>query len=167
MVIYMAEILAYPDRVADKPASRPIAKAVRHPSGKGLAGQFALPGLVPSYIRDREEHVQRFDTAEAAEFAALRVMRAVLESRMTDPRRAIGYNRMTGAELATALIEADLSATEFAEIYGVPQSRVMGWMDGVQDIPHSAAVLVRLMATEENYLEARSMTDRAQGLRND
>lgn len=163
----MAEILAYPDRVADKPASRPIAKAVRHPSGKGLAGQFALPGLVPSYVRDREDRVQRFDTEDAAEFAALRVMRAVLESRMADPRRAAGYSRMTGAELAIALDEADITPTEFAELYGVPQSRVMGWIDGVQDIPHSAAVYVRLLAIEENYVEARSMTDRAQGLRND
>jgi hypothetical protein len=167
MAIYTAQNLAYPDSVADKPASHPIAKAIRHPSHKGLAAQFALPGLVPSYVRDREDRVQRFDTEEAAEFAALRVMRAVLESRMRDPRKATGYNRMTPAEFAAALVDADLTATEFSEIYGVPQSRVMGWIDGIQDIPHSAAVLVRLMAIEENYIEARSMTDRAQGLRKD
>jgi len=163
----MFEILAYPDTVADKPASKPIAKAIRHPSGKGLAGQFALPGLVPDYVRDRDGRIQRFETDDAAEFSALRVMRAVLESRMTDPRKAGGYNRMTGAELAAALNDADVTPTEFAELYGVPQSRVMTWLDGAQDIPHSASILVRFLATEENYVEARSLTDRAQGLRSD
>ena len=43
----------------------------------------------------------------------------------------------------------------------------MGWIDGAQDIPHSANVLVRLLSIEENYVKARAITDQAQGLRRD
>ena len=163
----MVQNLAYADVMADKPASRPIAKAIRHPSGKGFAGQFALPGLVPDEVRDRENRVTRFDNERDAEFMALRVMKAVLESRMSDPRKAGGYDRLTGADLAQLLVDADLTPTEFAEIYGVPQARVMGWIEGAQDSPHSAQVLIRLLSIEENYVKARAITDQAQGLRSD
>lgn len=159
----MAQNLAYADAMAEKPASRPIAKAIRHPSGKGFAGQFALPGLVPDYVREDGRPV-RYQDASAAEFAALRAMMSVLVSRTVDPRKAGGYTRMTGADLAIALDDSEITPTEFAELYGVPQSRVMGWIDGVQDVPHSAHVLIRLLAYEENFREARSITDRAQGL---
>ena len=163
----MVHNLAYADVMADKPASRPIAKAIRHHSGKGFAGQFALPGLTTDEVRDRDGRVTRYDDDHSAEFGALRVMKALLESRMNDPRKAGGYERLTGSQLAQALLDADVTPTEFAEIYGVPQARVMGWIDGAQDIPHSANVLVRLLSIEENYVKARAITDQAQGLRRD
>lgn len=146
--------------MADKPASRPIAKAIRHPSGRGHAGQFALPGLVPDMVRSGRG-VDQFDDETQAMGAALKALFNVLVSRTTDTRKAGGYRRMTGAELAIALTEAEVTPTEFAELCGVPQSRVMKWLDGEQDIPHSALILVRLLAYEENYKEARAITDRA------
>ncbi|EBV3599773.1 hypothetical protein DOI34_24735 [Salmonella enterica subsp. enterica serovar Virchow] len=152
--------------MAINPASRPIAKAIKHPSGNGWAGQFALPGLVPDYVRE-DGRPAKYAEMQAAELSALRAMLRLLLSRTTDDRKAGGYQRMTGAELAAAMVEAEVTPTEFAELYGVPQSRVIGWVDGAQDIPHSAAVLIRMLAIEENYQLARSMTDRAQGLRRD
>lgn len=146
--------------MATKPASRPIAKAVPHPSGRGFAGQFALPGLVPDFVRFQGQVVRYLGEVEARDGAYAALFR-LLESRTTDTRKAGGYERITGAELATLLIDADISPTEFAEIYGVPQARVMKWIDGEQDIPHSANVLVRLLQIQENYEEAKALTRRA------
>lgn len=147
--------------MADKPASRPIAKSLPHPSGRGFAGQFALPGLVPDYVKEGGA-VVRYPDRDAAENGALRALFGMLISRTTDTRKAGGYRRMTGAELAIAINDAEITPTYFAEIYGVPQARVMKWLDGEQDIPHSANVLIRLLATEENYREAAALTRRAQ-----
>ena len=69
---------------------------------------------------------------------------------------------MTGAELGVALDEAQLTPTFFAELYGVPQARVMKWLDGEQDIPHSAHVLVRLLVDEKNFKLAHDITEQAQ-----
>lgn len=147
--------------MADKPASRPIAKALPVRQGTGFHGQFALPGLVP-YLVQQEGKPMVFANEVQAEFAALRALFRVLTSRTTDTRKASGYGRMTGAELSAALQEAGLTPTLFAEIYGVPQARVMKWLDGEQDIPHSANVLVRLLVDKKNFELADAITAKAQ-----
>ena len=43
----------------------------------------------------------------------------------------------------------------------IATARVMKWLDGEADIMHCAHVLVRLLAFDENYAEARKMTARA------
>lgn len=65
---------------------------------------------------------------------------------------------MTGAELAVAMSEAGLSPSDFARLYGVPQARVLGWIDGVREIPHSAAVMVRLLQDEHTLALADKIT---------
>lgn len=160
----MAQNLAYADVMANKPASRPIAKALPHPSKKGFAAQFAVPGQVPQYVVDNDGKVRQFESDRSAEVVALRVLQAIMDSRNNNPRRAGLYNRMTGAQLAAALDESELTPTEFAEIYGVPHERILKWIAGEQDIPHSAHVLVKLLAYEENFTEAREITNQAMKL---
>ena len=146
--------------MAENPASRPIAKAL--PTRDiGFHGQFALPGLVPDLVRRNGIPVV-FTSDVQAEFAALRALFQILTSRTMDTRTAGGYKRITGADLAGLLVKAGITPTLFAELSGVKQSRVMGWLDGQQDIPHFAHVLVRLLAKKENFELADEITAWAQ-----
>ncbi|THK34002.1 hypothetical protein EHS39_33030 [Ensifer sp. MPMI2T] len=128
--------------MSNKPAARRISKAL--PRGDKFAGQFALPGLVPDLVRVGDR-IQLFDTEREAEIAALEACALLYDSRTIDTRKAGGYRRLSGSELAVALAELDVTVTYFAEIAGVPQHRALKWLDGEQDIPHSVHVLVKLL----------------------
>lgn len=146
--------------VSTKPASRLICKAV--PRGDKFAAQFALPGLVPYYVRRGEKPVD-FETEREAHVAAMEAVLRLYDSRTVDTRKAGGYRRLTGAELGVMLDTLDVTVTYFAEIAGVPQHRVMKWLDGEQDIPHSVHVLARLMlASDENFRLAEEITEQCQ-----
>lgn len=143
--------------MSNKPASRRISKAL--PRGGKFVGQFALPGLVPALVSAGNQPIL-FDTEREAEIAAMEAMLRVYDSRTIDDRKAGGYSRMTGAQLAVLLDEINITPTYFAEIAGVPQSRVMKWLDGEQDIPHSVHVLARLVAASDaNFELARKITE--------
>lgn len=114
-----------------KPASRLIAKALAR--GEKFVGQFALPGLVPALVRD-QKGIKLFTTEEEAERAAMVAVIRLYESRTRDTRKAGGYRRLTGSDLALLLDKINITPTYFAEIVGVPQHRVMKWLDGEQDI---------------------------------
>lgn len=140
-----------------KPSSRPIAHAI--PTHGGFVAQFSLPGLVPALVRNRGT-AEVFRTEEAAEFAALKALFRLHESRTMDTRKAGGYRRLTGSELALLLDKANITVTYFAEIAGVPQHRVMKWLDGEQDIPHSVHVLIKLIAASDaNFNLAEKITE--------
>ncbi|TAA54581.1 hypothetical protein [Shinella sp. JR1-6] len=139
-----------------KPASRRICRAV--PKGDKFVAEYAMPGLVPEYVQVGGA-VKKFETAEAAEIAALKAFASLYDSRTLDTRKNKGYVRMTGAELALALDELNVTPTFFAELTGFPQSRVMGWIDGVQDIPHSVYLVIHLMR-----FNPEKMIDRAEDL---
>lgn len=146
--------------MSNKPASRLIAKAL--PRGDRFAAQFALPGLIPDLVRDGGG-VRTFPTEREAEVAAMDAVLRLYESRTIDTRKAGGYRRLTGAELAVLLDELDITPTYFAEIVGVPQHRVMKWLDGEQDIPHSVHVLVKLLVhSDENFDIAEKITEESQ-----
>ncbi|WP_187967904.1 hypothetical protein [Aquibium microcysteis] len=146
--------------MSSKPASRLICKAV--PRGDKFAGQFALPGLVPDMVRHGDRPAV-FDTEREAHVAAMEAVLRLYDSRTVDTRKAGGYRRLTGAELAVMLETLDVTVTYFAEIAGVPQHRVMKWLDGEQDIPHSVHVLARLMlASDENFRIAEETTEQCQ-----
>jgi hypothetical protein len=148
------------DGMNNKPASRLIAKAL--PRNGQFAAQFALPGLVPDLVSGRDG-VRLFPTERDAHIAAQEAVIALYESRTRDTRKAGGYRRLTGAELALLLNEINITPTYFAEIAGFPQSRVMGWLDGEQDIPHSVHVLAVLLArSNENFALAERITEEAQ-----
>lgn len=139
-----------------KPASRRICKAL--PDGDKFVGQFALPGLVPDLVR-RGGRPVLFDTPREAEVAALEAFAAVFDSRTIDTRKAGGYVRLTGAELSALLNDIGITVTWAAEIAGVPQHRLIKWLDGEQDVPHSVHVLFKLMAmSPENTTAAERIT---------
>lgn len=140
-----------------KPSSRLIAKAI--PRGDKFAGQFSLPGLVPDLVRGGGG-VQTYTTEREAEIAAMEAVIRLYESRTIDTRKAGGYERLPGAELAVLLDQLDITPTYFAEIAGVPQHRVMKWLDGEQDIPHSVHVLVKLLVLDDkNFDVAQEITE--------
>lgn len=143
--------------MSNKPASRLIAKAL--PRGSHFNAQFALPGLVPDLVRDRNG-VRRFESVREAEVAAMEAVIGLYNSRTIDTRKAGGYRRLAGAELAVMLDNIDITPTYFAEIAGVPQHRVMKWLDGEQDIPHSIHVLTKLLAhSDQNFEIAQELTE--------
>jgi hypothetical protein len=142
-----------------KPATRLIAKALAR--GDLFAAQFALPGLVPDLVRQRGS-VHLFPDERSATAAAQEAVIRLYDSRTRDERKAGGYTRLTGAELAVLLGEIDVTVTYFAELSGFPQSRVIGWIDGEQDIPHSVHVLVKLLAASDaNFRLAEQITEAA------
>lgn len=144
--------------MSQKPSSKLIAKAL--PKGDRFTGQFSLPGLIPDLVRGRDGNIQFFDTEQQAYVAAMEAVIRLYDSRTIDTRKAGGYRRLTGAELAVLLDDVDITPTYFAEIVGVPQHRVMKWLDGEQDIPHSAHVLVKLMKlNDDNFRVAEEITE--------
>lgn len=144
----------------EKVSTRPYYRWEQLPNGK-FEAWFAVPGLVAEPVREGGR-VQQFDTAHAAEFAALKAIYKILTARSVKTSKPDKVRRMTSGEFAAALSEADITATHFAEIYGAQVARVLKWIDGTEDIPHAAHVFVRLMADDENYQEALSITRRAQ-----
>ena len=143
-----------------KPASRLIAKAL--PRGRQFVGQFALPGLFPDLVRDKKG-LTLFDNERDAEFAAMEAALRLYDSRTYDTRKAGGYLRLTGAELAALLNQLDITPTYAAEIIGVPQSRVLKWLDGEQDIPHVVNLALRMMAlSKDNLALAEQITAESQ-----
>lgn len=140
-----------------KPSSRPIANPI--PTHGGFQAQFSLPGLIPAIVREGGKP-KVFQTEQEAEYAALKALFRLHESRTRDTRKAGGYRRLTGAELAVLIDEANITVTYFAELMGVPQHRVMKWIDGEQDIPHSIHVAIKLIAASDaNFKLAENITE--------
>lgn len=143
--------------MSNKAASRLIAKAL--PRGPHFTAQFALPGLIPDLVKDRDG-IRNFPTVREAEIAAMEAVIGLYNSRTIDTRKAGGYRRLAGVELAVMLDKIDITPTYFAEIAGVPQHRVMKWLDGEQDIPHSIHVLTKLLAhSDQNFEIAQQVTE--------
>lgn len=147
--------------MSKNPASRRISKAL--PRGDKFTAQFALPGLIPDLVRDPQGNPREYDTERDAEIAAMDALMRVYDSRTIDTRVAGGYKRMTGSELAVAIEDLNTTPTYMAELVGVPQHRVMKWLDGEQDIPHSVHVIIKLMLMNDaNFELAESITRQCQ-----
>ena len=143
--------------MSKKPASRPIAKAL--PTKRGTYhAQFALPGLIPELFQDRTGRKVEFESEKEAEQAAKSAVFGLLETRTYDTRKAGPYARLKPANLGVLLRDADVSPTEFARIYGVPQSRVIKWLEGEQDIPHSANLIAHAIQEKDFLIQARAFT---------
>ncbi|MBG19393.1 MAG: hypothetical protein CML31_05420 [Rhizobiales bacterium] len=145
-----------------KPASRVIAKALPQ-SGGTYRAQFALPGLIPEYVRNPDGTVFETESQVTAREAACVALVGLLESRVVDPRRAGGYRRMSAANLGSVLAEIDITPTYFAELIGVPQARIIKWLDGEQDIPHYVWPFTELLkASDQNFKIAEKIAKDAQ-----
>lgn len=134
--------------VADKPASRPIAKGL--PARGKFYAQYALPGLVPVLVMDGTTPAEYMSEAQAR-VAALEALFELLTRRLVDTRWRNNHEVCAPAEFARLLGQADVTPTYFAELYGTTQARVMQWLDGAADIPHAAYVMVNLLSIEAAY----------------
>lgn len=112
----------------------------------GYTASFQTPGFEPVEIRHSDRTPIMFDTEDAAIAAAGERMCEILNVR-TRNRSAHGTIRMGGADLALALRSADVSPSQLARIFGTRTDRVLNWIDGVEDIPHSVRILLALLHT--------------------
>ncbi len=143
--------------MASKPSKSLIAKALW--KNNEWVAQFALPGHVPDliHVEGQPHRTATFQTEQAAENAAIRAAFAALNASLKYTRKPGNYELISPETFATLLDEADLGARHFAELLGVPESRVIKWLNGEADVPHWAHLLIRLMSVEDNYRDAKSL----------
>ena len=92
--------------------------------------------------------------------AAARMMVEALNARTRDKRKH-RYGKMSGQELSIFLAEMQITATEFAILYGSHLDRVIAWLDGAEDIPHPVRLLTALLSNPANLVIARRVTEEA------
>jgi DNA-binding transcriptional regulator YiaG len=141
-----------------KPASKPLAKALPREGGKFRA-QWAMPGLIPDYVRDADGKPLNFPSERQAVAAAKMYVFDYLSTRLVDSRKNSGGRMLSPAEFAVALDRANITPTYFAEIYGTTQERVVGWLEGKQDIPHVAHLVVRGLQLDNFFKLAEWLID--------
>lgn len=146
--------------VGDSPGY--VAKAERSDVGSGYISIWSAPGFNRGMLRMRPSRSpMMFHTAEDAELAA---MRHVLEVLNKPRMRAITYKperyiKLTSAQFAEELRLAGVSPSFFAYMYGTSQRRVIEWIDGKEDVPHPARLLLALFqADPENIDIAEEVT---------
>ncbi len=146
--------------VGDSPGY--VAKAERSEVGSGYIAIWSAPGFNPGMLRMRPSRVpMTFHTVEDAELAA---MRHVLEVLNKPRMRAITYKperyiKLTAAQFAEELRLAGVTPSFFAYMYGTSQRRVIEWIDGKEDVPHPARLLLALFqADPENIDTAEEVT---------
>lgn len=143
----------------NKPAKKYIARAIPH--GGFFYAQWAAPGMVPKYVLERGNRAV-FDTHEEAEEAAryhlFNALNSVRDGRISGkPER---YRKMTAAEGAVLLAEAGLTPSFFAFLYGTSRERVLKWIDGVEDWPHPARLLLKIFKANPGMIDlAETVTE--------
>jgi hypothetical protein len=140
-----------------KPSRRFIAEARSTGDGHWLC-YWAFPGMVPTYIGG--DQPVSFRTAGDATMAAKLALANALLTRHTTTDLPERYRHMAAADFAGDLREAGITPTRFARVYGVPQSAVMAWINGIPGrigksdrIPHSARVLLALFLAYPDAVE--------------
>jgi hypothetical protein len=67
---------------------------------------------------------------------------------------------MSPENLSAALDELDMTAGGFARLYGVPRERVIMWLEGQQDIPHTVGLVCVMLTVKPAAMLAGAYTDR-------
>jgi len=111
----------------------------------GFVGTYAIPGKDLQYARDEAGVISVFATEDEAIAAAGEEMCRALNGRTKFSYRH-GYKRLGGAQLAVGLKELEISPANFAAFFGTSQKRVLQWIDGEEDVPHSAHLLLTVLA---------------------
>lgn len=149
-----------------KPAKTYIAKAKPNPRGSGYVAQFAPPGLIPRIVEDSATgRPSVFTTEREAETEARRVLFNMLTSgppreNVTKDRLA-AYEKLTGAEFAVLLAENEISPTWFAFIMATNYQRVMDWISGAHDIPHTARVMLEIFKRHPGAIDSADEVTRS------
>jgi DNA-binding transcriptional regulator YiaG len=143
-----------------KPSRTAFAKAVPLRTG-GYRAQYALPGLLPEFVINENGRPIIYDTAGYAESDSARALIHALNSRLRYTRKAGQTEAMSAADFAVALAESGMSAIEFSQVLGVPEDRVMKWLNAAADIPHWARLVLELCLDPETQDRAFDITDAA------
>lgn len=112
-------------------------------SGVGYVAAYFIPGTPEHFARYPDGGIEVFgrqvDAEAAAGFHLCQTMNE--RSRFSYSH---GYRKMGGAELAVAIEKLGISPAQLAGIVGTRQTRVLDWIDGIQDIPHTVSLLMAL-----------------------
>lgn len=139
-----------------------VARAI--PVQGGYIAQFSAPGLIPRYVGMNQDDPKVFATAEDAEEAARKAAFAVANKPRQTQRRGkdVRYEKLSGPDFAVLLAESGLSLTLFAYIYGSSVDRVQGWIDGADNAPHPARVLLEIFKANPDMVDvAEDVTNAA------
>lgn len=129
-------------------------------SGKGgFVGYYAIPGKDEQVARDDKGAIFVAETEDEAIAAAGEDLCQAMNERSKFSYKH-GYVRMTGAELSVAMKEIDVSPSQLAAHLGTRQERVIGWMDGGQDIPHTVHLLITLLQVPGTLQMVQEFTDK-------
>lgn len=113
--------------------------------GAGFTGVYMIPGKDEQFAREEDGRIAVFDTEDEAIAAAGEDMCRALNGRTKFSYRH-GYRRLGGADFAVALRDLEISPAQFAAFYGTSQRRVLQWIDGEEELPHPAHLLIAVIA---------------------
>lgn len=69
------------------------------------------------------------------------------------------YDRITGQELRDSIRDLQLTFGQFARLAGTQRHRVLGWLNGKQEIPHHVNVMIELLSLPGAMERALAVTD--------
>lgn len=142
--------------------SRFVAEAEELPGGGGFVGRFTAPGYELMYVETASGQREVFPDADTAEIAAARILIKLLTQRSNQLafEKNERYRKMTPAELAEGLAAAGITAELLAHIMGTDPNRVRKWLEGLEDVPHPARIILALLgAAPSNVDVAVKATD--------
>jgi len=140
-------------------SSRRFAVTARPAGNGGFFGEFTAPGMVPGIVQ-KDGLPQVYETEEAAELGASRVLHIILNQRQGLSMTAVGPKPMAPEVLSRLLKANDIPPTFFARL--TQSEDVMKWLDGSLPVPHPVAVLIQLLdADRENIQRAFKITNKA------
>lgn len=116
-----------------RPAKSYIARAVHDRDRRFFLAEWAAPGLTPRYVFDGDVP-QRFNTAGAAENAAMRTLYAALNVKRHGTWSGT-REVMSKEEFAAALRATGLSLVDAARILGSRPERINEWIMGTRPVP--------------------------------
>ena len=153
-----------------KPARRFIAEGrlLRGPIQGQWGAYWAFPGMVPTWVVEQADDLPLvFDRQEDASLSAKVALANALLTRHTTTDLPERYRHMAAADFAADLRDAGITPTRFARVYGVPQSAVMAWINGIAGrpgkadrIPHAARVLLALFQAYPDAVEVAALKRR-------
>lgn len=124
----------------------------------GFRGQFAIPGLIPDYVR-RNGSAEVFKTADEAELAASRVVMQLANDRLALRTRFKSAEAMSTAALSKILDDIDITPTELVEL--LQTEHVMSWLGGERRVPHMAHIILELMLDDDIKAKVKAITAEA------
>lgn len=138
-----------------------VARAEENDRGRGFVGKYAFPGGSLRVVYAAGTNTpDTFATAEAAENEARRVLVESLNARYRDSASRNSVSRkLTGDEFAIELAAADITASEWAQMWGTKQDTVVAQIQGEKDVPFAARWILpvlrdspRILATAQNIV---------------